>query len=259
MGEPHSPAVLDLFSGAAGAWTLGLHWAGFRTVAACEADPDRRAAYATNWPEVKLYDDVRAITADRLLADVGPVDVIAGSPPCQDASAINKKGKGIDGDRTGLFRDAVRIVREVRPRWACFENVPGLGHRGLDGVLRWMDDAGYQSWTHDMGSEDVGALCQRRRLWILARAKEGQGRTAGQPWQAVPHALARVPGDGAGVRGGDRNEAARGHLRVYADVPAGVARGVAEAYGDSTPPYHARLIGRAIFEAERAMEGQRDA
>lgn len=247
------PSVLDLFSGAAGAWTLGLHWAGFHTVAACEFDPERRGAFATNWPEVKLYDDVRTLTAARIIADVGPIGLIAGSPPCQDASEINRSGSGVDGERTGLFRDAVRLIDECRPLWACLENVPGLGRRGLDRVLRWLDDANYQTWVHDMGAEDVGSHCERRRLWIVARAKEGQGWPAGQSRQAVPHPLARIPGDRPHEWSGNRDEAASRHLRVAAGLSPRVARKVAEAYGDATPPHHAWMIGRAILAAEAQL------
>ena len=86
------PTVLDLFSGACGGWSLGLHRAGFETVAACEFDPWRRAVFAQNFPGVKLYDDVRSLTADRIVSDLGYFpDCVVGSPPCQDASAANTK------------------------------------------------------------------------------------------------------------------------------------------------------------------------
>jgi hypothetical protein len=118
--------TLDLFCGAAGGWSLGLHRAGFTTVAACEVDPWRRSVFGRNNPGVVLYDDVRTLGADRLLRDLGFLpEIVCGSPPCQDASTANTKGRGVDGERTGLFFDAVRIVREVRPRWVLLENVPG--------------------------------------------------------------------------------------------------------------------------------------
>ena len=122
--------ALDLFCGAAGGWSLGLHRAGVRTVAACEFDPWRRAVFARNFRGVRMYDDVRTLTGERLRADGIIPDIVAGSPPCQDASSANAKGKGIDGERTGLFLDFIRIVREIRPRWALAENVPGLRNRG---------------------------------------------------------------------------------------------------------------------------------
>ena len=173
---------LDLFCGAAGGWTLGLHRAGWKTVAACEADPWRRAVFQHNWPGVVMFDDVRTLTA-RSLAGLGPLDAIVGSPPCQDASTANTKGRGVDGERTGLFFDAVRLVREVRPRWVCFENVPGLRARGYDRVHDALEAAGYAVRPLVVGAWHAGAPHKRNRVWIIANLSgvgRGQGRT-GRP------------------------------------------------------------------------------
>lgn len=177
--------TLDLFCGAAGGWSLGLHRAGFQTVAACEVDPWRRAVFGRNNPGVVLYDDVRTLNAARLIRDLGFLpDIIAGSPPCQDASAANTKGRGVDGERTGLFFDAVRIVREVRPRWVLFENVPGLRTRGYDRVHDALEAASYTVWPLVVGAVHAGAPHLRKRVWIVALAKSAQeqmGR-AGFAW-----------------------------------------------------------------------------
>lgn len=126
---------------------------------------------------VMMYDDVRSVTADRLLADIGRLpSVIVGSPPCQDASVANSAGRGIDGERTGLFRDAVRLVREVRPVWACFENVPGLRTRGADWVLGELEAAGYTCWPLVVGARHVGAPHKRDRVWIVAADMSSIGR-----------------------------------------------------------------------------------
>lgn len=162
--------ALDLFSGAAGGWTLGLYRAGIATVAACEADPWRRAVYGARWPGVRLYDDVRTLTGDKVLADVGPIDLVAGSPPCQDASTANARGKGIDGERTGLFRDAVRLVSELRPRWVAFENVPGIRARGADWVLAALEAEGYTCRPLVVGAVHAGANHLRKRVWFVANA-----------------------------------------------------------------------------------------
>ena len=190
---------LDLFCGAAGGWTLGLHRAGWKTVAACEADPWRRSVFSHNWPEVVMFDDVRTLDS-RVLAGLGPIDAIVGSPPCQDASTANAKGKGVDGERTGLFFDAVRLVREVRPRWVCFENVPGLRARGYDRVHDALEAAGYAVWPLVVGAWHAGAPHKRNRVWIIAnlpsvgRGPGRQGRSdpgdARQPEQAFHDAHA---------------------------------------------------------------------
>lgn len=164
--------VLDLFSGAAGGWSLGLHRAGFVTVAACEADPWRREQYARNFPGVRMYDDVRTLTADQLAADGIVPDIIVGSPPCQDASGANTKGRGVDGERTGLFFDALRLVRELRPAWCAFENSPRLRTRGVDRLLGELEADDYAAWPIVVRASDFGANHERARLVILAHARD---------------------------------------------------------------------------------------
>lgn len=182
------PAVLDLFSGACGGWSLGMHRAGFRTVAACEIDPWRRAVFSQNFPDVRMYDDVRGLTADRIVSDLGYLpDVIVGSPPCQDASSANTKGKGVDGERTGLVFEFVRIVRECRPRWVALENVPGLRTRGADRVLGALEAIDYAAWPFVVGGDDVGANHKRKRVWIIAFDPAQIGRDGGRSWRHWPH------------------------------------------------------------------------
>ncbi|OWR16568.1 DNA cytosine methyltransferase [Brevundimonas diminuta] len=160
--------VLDLFSAAAGGWSLGLHRAGFETVAACEWIDWRRALYAENNPGVLIYDDVRTLTADRLRADLGALpDIIVGSPPCQDISSANTKGKGVDGERSGLFFEAIRIIGEVRPRWIALENSANLRTRGADAVLTALEDRDYACWATVVRAGDIGANHERPRSWII--------------------------------------------------------------------------------------------
>src|SRR4051812_12781734 len=109
--QGHLHSVLDLFSAAAGGWSLGMHRAGFHTVAACEFVAWRRALYLQNNPGVRMYDDVRTLTGEQLLRDIGFLPgIVVGSPPCQDISSANTKGKGVEGERSGLYFEAVRII-----------------------------------------------------------------------------------------------------------------------------------------------------
>jgi len=160
--------ALDLFSAAAGGWTLGLHRAGFITVAACEIVEWRRILYAENNPHVLLYEDVRSLTAARLLSDLGMLpDIIVGSPPCQDISVANTKGRGIDGERSGLYLEAVRLVGDCRPRWFAFENSAHLRTRGADRVLAVLEAFGYACEPCVVGADNVGANHIRKRSWLI--------------------------------------------------------------------------------------------
>lgn len=160
--------VLDLFSAAAGGWSLGMHRAGFQTVAACEWIDWRRALYAENNPGVLLYEDVRDVTAKRVIADLGAFpDIVVGSPPCQDISSANTKGKGVEGERSGLYFEAIRIIGEGRPRWFALENSANLRTRGADAVLGALEGHGYACWAAVVGGDDIGANHERKRAWII--------------------------------------------------------------------------------------------
>jgi DNA (cytosine-5)-methyltransferase 1 len=177
--------VLDLFSAAAGGWSLGMHRAGFTTMAACEFVEWRRALYSQNNPGVPVYDDVRTLTADRLVRDGhGLPDVIVGSPPCQDISSANTKGKGVEGARSGLYFDAVRLVGECGPRWFAFENSSNLRTRGADAVLAALEALGYTCWTFVVRAGDIGANHERPRSWIIGcDTNQVANPDCGQQWR----------------------------------------------------------------------------
>jgi DNA (cytosine-5)-methyltransferase 1 len=191
--------ALDLFSAAAGGWSLGLHRAGFITVAACEIIEWRRVLYAENNPHVRLYEDVRALTATRLVSDLGFLpDIIVGSPPCQDISSANTKGKGIDGERSSLYREAVRLVGDCRPRWFAFENSPNLRTRGADWLLDALETLGYACEPCVVAAGDIGANHVRKRSWLIGYDPE-QLADARIPistgWHPSGGRIGRAPGD----------------------------------------------------------------
>jgi DNA (cytosine-5)-methyltransferase 1 len=164
--------VLDLFSGIGG-FSIGLEAAGFETVAFCEVSPVCRHLLAHHWPKVPCYDDIRTLTAERLAADGIGVDVICGGFPCQDLSYAGK-GAGLAGERSGLWRDYARLVRELRPKFVIVENVSALLGRGLGDVLGDLAALGYDAWWDCIPASAVGAPHRRDRLWIIAYARSEQ-------------------------------------------------------------------------------------
>ncbi|MBZ9973487.1 DNA cytosine methyltransferase [Mesorhizobium sp. BR1-1-12] len=183
--EDQPVRVLDLFSAAAGGWSLGMHRAGYRTIAACEVIDWRRVLYSQNNPGVPVYDDVTTLTAERLVRDgVGLPDIIVGSPPCQDISSANTKGKGVDGERSGLYFEAIRLVDECRPRWFALENSANLRTRGADRVIDALEAIGYTCWPFVVSAGDIGANHERKRSWLIGfrvADADGLGRNGG--WQ----------------------------------------------------------------------------
>jgi DNA (cytosine-5)-methyltransferase 1 len=170
--------VLDLFAGIGG-FTIGLEKAGFETVAFCEIEPYAQKVLRKNWPGVKIYDDVRGITAERLAADGIGVDVITGGFPCQDISVAGK-GAGIEGERSGLWSECARLIGELRPRYAIFENVTNLlnGERGdwFKRVLGDISALGYDAEWHCIPASAIGAHHHRDRVWIMAYPAGARGQ-----------------------------------------------------------------------------------
>ena len=163
--------VLDLFAGIGG-FTLGLERAGFETAAFCEIDPYAQKVLAKHWPGVPIYDDVRTITAERLAIDGIGVDVITGGFPCQDISVAGHQAGIQDGTRSGLWAECARLLREIRPRYAIFENVTNLlnGERGawFKRVLWDISKVGYDAEWHCIPASELGAHHHRDRIWIVA-------------------------------------------------------------------------------------------
>lgn len=158
--------VLDLFSGIGG-FSLGLERAGMQTVAFCEIEPFCRKILRKHWPSVPIYEDVTKLTAKQLTTDGISVDVICGGFPCQDISTAGK-GAGIEGSRSGLWKEYSRLVGELRPRYVIVENVAALLGRGLDVVLGDLAEIGYDAEWHCIPASAVGAPHRRDRVWIIA-------------------------------------------------------------------------------------------
>lgn len=165
--------VLDLFSGIGG-FSLGLERAGMETVAFCEISPVCRHLLAHHWTDVPCFDDVTTLTGEQ----VGPIDVICGGFPCQDISLAGK-GAGLAGERSGLWREYARLVRELRPAFVIVENVAALLGRGLGDVLGDLAALGYDAWWDCIPASAVGARHRRDRLWIVAYARGQQHKGYG--------------------------------------------------------------------------------
>lgn len=96
------------------------------------------------------------------------VDVICGGFPCQDVSVANTNGTGLSGERSGLWRELLRTICMVRPRFSIVENVPNLLNRGMDRVLGDMAGEGLDTEWGCLSSHGIGADHWRVRLFIIA-------------------------------------------------------------------------------------------
>ena len=116
----------SLFDGSGGFPLAGI-LAGVEPVWASEIEPFAIRVTTKRLPKMRHYGDVSGISG----ADLEPVDIITFGSPCQDLSIAGKRS-GLDGSRSGLFFEAVRIVKEMRekthgekPRFIVWENVAG--------------------------------------------------------------------------------------------------------------------------------------
>ena len=123
--------VGELFAGIGGIG-LGLErTGGFEVVWQVENNDYATKVLEKNWPDVTRHDDVCTFPPEKGEWDV---DLITAGFPCQDIS-IAGKGEGLDGKKSGLFYEVIRIAGIIKPRWLLLENVSALLTRGVGEVL----------------------------------------------------------------------------------------------------------------------------
>jgi DNA (cytosine-5)-methyltransferase 1 len=237
----------SLFAGIGGL-DLGLERAGMRCLWQVEIDPFCRKVLAKHWPTVPRFDDVTQVDKYNL----PPVDLICGGFPCQDISLAGK-GAGIDGERSGLWREMYRIICDVRPRYVLVENVSALTSRGLDRVLGNLAEGGFDAEWDCIPAAAVGAPHRRDRVFVVAHSDYARLEI----WQD-PTGLREFSATvGAGQWATEPDVG-----RVANGVPSRVDR--LRALGGAVVPQVAEYIGRRIMEvghirlnqAELAERGQ---
>ena len=171
--------LLDLFSGIGG-FSYGLEKIGFKTVAFCEMDKYCKLVLQKHWKGIRIYNDVKEITKERLEADgIESPDIITGGFPCQPFSIAGKQ-KGTNDDRH-LWPEMFRIIKELKPRWIIGENVRGIVNI-QDGVVfetvcTDLESEGYEVQAFNIPAAGVGAPHRRERIWIVAHSNDTRNRT----------------------------------------------------------------------------------
>jgi len=170
--------VLSLFSGVGG-FDMGLENAGMETVFQCEWDKHANTILNKHWPDVPKWEDVSTLTGKHILSKAPVIDVVAWGSPCQDLSVAGKRS-GLEGERSGLFHEGIRIIKELRketngqyPRISIWENVVGAlnSNRGADFgiILDEMAEAGALviEWAV-LDAQHFGIPQRRRRVFVIA-------------------------------------------------------------------------------------------
>ncbi len=167
--------TFHLFAGAGGGILADL-LLGHNPIGACEIEQYPRDVLLARQrdgilPNFPIWDDVCTLDGKPWR---GTVDVLAGGFPCQDISSartnnhINGEIRGLDGEKSGLWRHMARIIMEMAPRFAFIENSPNLRTKGLVTVLQDLDAMGYHTRRLVLGSGHINADHHRKRMWILA-------------------------------------------------------------------------------------------
>jgi len=186
---------LALFAGAGGG-ILGGHLLGWRTVCAVEWEPYPASVLVARQndkilPPFPIWDDVQTFDGRPWR---GIAQVVSGGFPCQDISVAGG-GDGLDGERSGMWREMARIIGEVQPQYAFVENSPMLTSRGLGTVLGDLAEMGFDAKWCVLGADSVGAPHKRDRIWILATNARGIGRNIWRSHREERYVLHDINGD----------------------------------------------------------------
>lgn len=167
---------VSLFSGieaASVAW-MPLGW---EPVAFAEIEPFPCKLLADRFPDVPNLGDVSMIDWSDY---AGAVDLVVGGSPCQAFSVAGKRG-GLMDARGRLMLEYVRAVRELRPRWLLWENVPGVLSQdkgaAFGTLLGSLADLGY-SLAYRVLDAQFFALAQRRRVFLVGHLGADVGPAA---------------------------------------------------------------------------------
>lgn len=229
---------LHLFAGAGGGILAG-QLRGNRCVCAVEREPYAQAVLVARqndgtFPPFAIWDDVCTFDG-RPWRNI--VDVVAGGFPCQDISAAGA-GEGIDGERSGLWAQMARIIREIQPIRVEVENSPMLTSRGLGRVLGDLAAMGFDAEWGVVSAADTGAPHLRERIWILANARSGRrdradGRQVEQPRRAETERRSEALADADSESGGQgRSDHAAQGARGWNVDRGGVVSDVSDALRD---------------------------
>lgn len=164
---------IELFAGSGGLGTGFLN-SGFNIISANDVWETASKTYTANHPNIKyIVKDIAKLTGEELLEGTGytnsDIDAIIGGPPCQGFSTLGKRF--IDDPRNKLFKEYVRIVKEIKPKIFVMENVAGIlsmeDGKVLEQILKSFDELGYKVEYKLLNAAEYGVPQQRERTIFI--------------------------------------------------------------------------------------------
>lgn len=228
----NKPIAVDLFAGAGGL-SLGFSWAGFIIAGANDIDENFAESFRTHHKRaVFVLKDIRQLTAKELLNRIGvykkDVAIVVGGPPCQGFSLANAQTRFLNNPNNRLFRDFIRMVSDIKPKWFLMENVPGLLRmkkgKVKDEIVKAFENLGYRVKADVLNAADYGTPQTRSRI-VFVGNRDGidfqfpaPSHTPASKWEratvknhyiSVDEAISDLPklGTGEGVLEMDYTEA----------------------------------------------------
>lgn len=240
---------IAIFAGI-GADSLAAKWAGFKSILFCEIDQDCQKVLKKHWPDVPIIKDVKDVTRESVIANTSSIrchrrelegqgiqlqnqtrpqtqsgigdrgfslNLLTAGTPCQPASIAGKR-RGKDDDRW-LWPQSIRVLCELQPDWAVFENPSGIGSLGelggllevgseeyqgisdreaveLSNIIRDIEKNGYEVQPVAIPACAVQAPHGRMRIFIICHTRSGglSGNARRQPREVAADGFMGVEG-----------------------------------------------------------------
>lgn len=162
---------LDIFSGAGGL-SLGAEMAGIEVRFAVEKDPSAAATFRFNHQGATVFcEDIQNLDPVEIIGKDNELFIIMGGPPCQGFSLSNTMTRNMENPNNLLFKEFVRFVDKLQPKWVLFENVYGLTNieKGAteNAILKSFEAIGYKVKEKVLWASDFGVPQKRNRFFIV--------------------------------------------------------------------------------------------
>jgi DNA (cytosine-5)-methyltransferase 1 len=154
--------MIELFAGIGG-FRLASDWVGgIETIVSVEINPFCQKVLKKNFPNTPIYDDVTTYKPSAYC------DLVVGGSPCQDLSVAGAQKGIIEGKRSSLWFEQLRIYKESRATFLIWENVAGAFRNGFREVLRSLSESGYDAEWQVISAAALGAPHLRERIFLIA-------------------------------------------------------------------------------------------